>query len=104
MSMVELRKVITCASRVAKGKVPSCVLHGPSAVMRFGPIEELAKEMGQVSYSLICSQIDGSRGARRGVANALFVQLSQKELPDSRRGNLTCARRRYSPKSGGVAR
>jgi len=34
-----------CAKRVAKGKQPACVQHCQADVMRFGTVEELAKEM-----------------------------------------------------------
>ena len=34
-----------CAKRVAKGKEPTCVQHCQADVMRFGTVEELAKEM-----------------------------------------------------------
>jgi len=34
-----------CGERVAEGKKPSCVLHCQAKVMKFGQIEELAKEM-----------------------------------------------------------
>ncbi len=34
-----------CADRVAKGKEPTCVKHCQAAVMKYGEIDELAKEM-----------------------------------------------------------
>ncbi len=34
-----------CASRVEKGKVPTCVHHCQAAVMKYGPISELALEL-----------------------------------------------------------
>jgi Fe-S-cluster-containing dehydrogenase component len=34
-----------CADRVSKGKKPACVHNCQSGVMKFGPVEELAKEM-----------------------------------------------------------
>jgi len=34
-----------CGERVAKGKLPSCVHHCQANVMKYGPVEELAKEM-----------------------------------------------------------
>lgn len=34
-----------CADRVAKGQKPTCVKHCQSAVMEYGPVDELAKKM-----------------------------------------------------------
>jgi len=34
-----------CASRQAKGKEPTCVHHCLASVMKFGPIDELVKEL-----------------------------------------------------------
>lgn len=34
-----------CGERVAKGKLPSCVHHCQANVMKFGKVEDLAKEM-----------------------------------------------------------
>ena len=34
-----------CADRTAKGKLPTCVHHCLAAVMKYGPIDELVKEM-----------------------------------------------------------
>jgi anaerobic dimethyl sulfoxide reductase subunit B (iron-sulfur subunit) len=34
-----------CGDRVAKGKLPTCVHHCQASVMKFGPVDELAKEM-----------------------------------------------------------
>ena len=34
-----------CANRVAKGKEPTCVLHCLADVMKFGSVEELAREL-----------------------------------------------------------
>ncbi len=36
---------ILCAGRVRKGERPSCVQHCMAAVIQYGPVEELAKEM-----------------------------------------------------------
>jgi Fe-S-cluster-containing dehydrogenase component len=42
-----------CGERVAKGKQPTCVHHCQSAVMKFGPVEELAKEMENKSRMVL---------------------------------------------------
>ena len=42
-----------CEERVAKGKPPSCVQHCQSAVMKFGLVEELAKEMESKSHLVL---------------------------------------------------
>lgn len=42
-----------CADRVAQGKQPACVHHCQAAVMKFGPVEELAKEMEQKSHMVL---------------------------------------------------
>lgn len=34
-----------CAERTATGRKPSCVQHCQSSIIKFGPVEELAKEM-----------------------------------------------------------
>jgi len=34
-----------CAKRIANYRVPSCVMHCPADCMRFGPIEDLVKEI-----------------------------------------------------------
>ena len=34
-----------CKSRTKKGKLPACVHNCNAAVMKYGPVEELAKEM-----------------------------------------------------------
>ena len=36
-----------CADRLAEGKEPTCVHHCLAAVMKFGTIEELAKELAK---------------------------------------------------------
>lgn len=43
-----------CAERVAKGKVPTCVQHCQASCMKYGNLEELAREVTtskQVLYS-----------------------------------------------------
>lgn len=44
-----------CAERVSKGKVPSCVQHCQAAIMKYGEVDELAKELNdnpkQILYS-----------------------------------------------------
>ena len=35
----------SCAERVAKGKLPTCVQHCQARCMEHGPVEELAKKM-----------------------------------------------------------
>jgi anaerobic dimethyl sulfoxide reductase subunit B (iron-sulfur subunit) len=34
-----------CAARTAAGKLPSCVHHCQAAILKYGPVEELAKEL-----------------------------------------------------------
>lgn len=34
-----------CADRTAKGKLPTCVKHCQDACIKYGPVEELAKEL-----------------------------------------------------------
>jgi Fe-S-cluster-containing dehydrogenase component len=36
-----------CGQRVAAGKKPACVQHCQADVMRFGPVEELAKQLAE---------------------------------------------------------
>lgn len=36
-----------CEERVAKGKVPTCVHHCLAQVMKFGPIDELSKQLAE---------------------------------------------------------
>ena len=38
---------VLCASRTRKGLQPACVQHCMAACMKYGPVEELAKEMGK---------------------------------------------------------
>ncbi len=38
---------VLCASRTKKGLEPACVKHCMAACMKYGPIEELAQEMGK---------------------------------------------------------
>ena len=38
---------VLCASRTRKGLEPACVQHCMAACMKYGPIEELAREMGK---------------------------------------------------------
>jgi Fe-S-cluster-containing dehydrogenase component len=42
-----------CGKRVAKGKDPTCVHHCQTNVMKFGPVEELAKEMEKKSQMVL---------------------------------------------------
>lgn len=42
-----------CGSRVAAGKQPACVHHCQAGVMKFGPVEELAKEMQDKSHMVL---------------------------------------------------
>lgn len=42
-----------CADRVKAGKQPSCVHHCQADAMRFGPIEELVKEMEKKPYQVL---------------------------------------------------
>lgn len=45
-----------CAARTAKGKLPNCVHHCQADIMRYGTVDELAKELErkptQVLYSI----------------------------------------------------
>ena len=34
-----------CGERVSQGKLPTCVKHCQTQCMKFGPVEELAKEL-----------------------------------------------------------
>ncbi len=36
-----------CEERTAKGKLPSCVHHCQASCMKYGPVEELAKDLEQ---------------------------------------------------------
>ncbi len=42
-----------CRTRVTAGKEPACVHHCQADVMRFGPVEELAKEMEGKSHLVL---------------------------------------------------
>lgn len=42
-----------CGERVAKGKQPTCVKHCQAAVMKFGLVEELVKEMEAKSHMVL---------------------------------------------------
>ncbi len=42
-----------CGERVAQGKKPACVHHCQAAVMKFGPVEELAEEMNAKSHMVL---------------------------------------------------
>jgi Fe-S-cluster-containing dehydrogenase component len=42
-----------CGERVAKGKLPACVHHCQANVMKFGPVEELAREMEGKSHMVL---------------------------------------------------
>jgi len=42
-----------CGERVAKGKQPTCVHHCQANVMKFGKVEELAKEMEGKSHMVL---------------------------------------------------
>lgn len=42
-----------CGRRVAKGKKPACVHHCQSAAIRYGPVEELAKQMNRKSRMVL---------------------------------------------------
>jgi Fe-S-cluster-containing dehydrogenase component len=44
---------VLCGKRVAAGKPPACVQHCQADVMRFGPVEELAKEMAEKSHMVL---------------------------------------------------
>jgi len=44
---------ILCGKRVAAGKQPACVQHCQADVMRFGLVEELAKEMVKNSHTVL---------------------------------------------------
>lgn len=38
-----------CAERTARGEVPSCQLHCLAGVIEYGPVDELAKKLGEMS-------------------------------------------------------
>ena len=42
-----------CKDRVTKGKKPTCVQHCQAAVMKYGPIEELVKDMEDKSHLVL---------------------------------------------------
>ena len=42
-----------CAERVAQGRLPMCVHHCQSAVMYYGPIDELAKKAAEKSKMVL---------------------------------------------------
>lgn len=42
-----------CGERVAAGKQPTCVQHCQAKVMKFGPVEELVKEMEGKSHMVL---------------------------------------------------
>jgi Fe-S-cluster-containing dehydrogenase component len=42
-----------CGQRVAKGKRPACVHNCQADVMKFGPVEQLAKEMEGKSHMVL---------------------------------------------------
>jgi len=42
-----------CGERVAKGEQPTCAKHCQAAVIRFGPVEEMAKEMENKSQMVL---------------------------------------------------
>lgn len=42
-----------CAERTAKGKLPSCVHNCQADVMKYGPVSELAKLMGEGSRQVL---------------------------------------------------
>jgi len=42
-----------CADRVSKGKLPSCVHHCQASCMKYGPVEELAKDLEQKPWQLL---------------------------------------------------
>ncbi|MFC2057292.1 oxidoreductase [Chloroflexota bacterium] len=44
-----------CGKRVNKGKQPSCVQHCQADVIRYGPVEELAKQAADKSYQVLFS-------------------------------------------------
>ena len=37
-----------CADRLARGEVPSCQFHCLASVIEYGPLDELAKKMGEL--------------------------------------------------------
>ncbi len=39
-----------CEERLKAGKKPSCVQHCQSVIMRYGPVEELAKQMNDKAH------------------------------------------------------
>ena len=42
-----------CGERVAKGKLPTCVQHCQAAVMKFGPVNQLVKEMENKGHMVL---------------------------------------------------
>mgnify|MGYP000883482318 CR=1 FL=1 len=42
-----------CGERVEQGKEPACVHHCQAAVMKFGPVEELVKDMENKSHMVL---------------------------------------------------
>jgi len=46
---------VLCASRTQKGQEPACVKHCMAACMTYGPIDELANEMGKKSRMVLWS-------------------------------------------------
>jgi anaerobic dimethyl sulfoxide reductase subunit B (iron-sulfur subunit) len=42
-----------CADRVSKGKKPSCVHHCQADILRFGPVDELAKELDKNPWQFL---------------------------------------------------
>jgi len=42
-----------CADRVSKGKKPSCVHHCQAAIMKFGPVDELAKDLDKKPWQYL---------------------------------------------------
>lgn len=46
---------ILCAGRTKKGKQPSCVQHCMANVIKWGPLEELSKELGKKSRLVLWS-------------------------------------------------
>jgi len=42
-----------CEDRQKRGKLPSCVHHCQADIMKFGPVEELAKEMADKPWQVL---------------------------------------------------
>ncbi|GHT79412.1 oxidoreductase [Actinomycetota bacterium] len=42
-----------CEERVAKGKEPSCVHHCQADILRFGPVEELVKQLDEKPWQFL---------------------------------------------------